>query len=1241
MTGDTPEERASLQQLRHDLATLEEWQWYIEDVAQTPGNFPAQAFYDKNIEPMVSSISATLATLTERENNKYVRDKSDTLGRVLSNFQLYFTEDQLHLQAFMENATVSSEVEFRESMEKTLRAMELIKSHADSSGADPQFASLVLDVNGYTRLVNEVFAARTQKNWNVSSYLLSTEAVPRARAVSQNLERILAGRLETMGRDVERVHVIGNVTVIALVVLLLVMVVIAYALSRRGTQRIMQPVSSLVETSNALARGRLGQPLEVSSHDEIGRLTESVNELTQNFRQTVEQANAVAAGDYETEVVIQSEEDELGLALRTMTENLASADRENQRSDWFKTGHTELADQMRGSLEIPVLGQNVLSFMARYLDAKTGALYVGETDKELHLVSSYALTRRKRDTSRVQVGEGLVGQAALEGKPIVLTEVADDYMTVESAVGATTPCNVLVAPLVMDGLVKGVLELGSLVPFSDRQLEFVDQVAEYIAIAIGSGQDQERLQLLLSESTRQQTELSKANEEMEEQTQQLRSSEEQLQAQSEELQQTNEELEEKTQYLERQKHSLEQKRSEIEAARSDLQRKAEDLESANRYKSEFLANMSHELRTPLNSLLILAKDLADNEAGNLTEEQVEAARIINNGGHELLHLINDVLDLSKVEAGHMEVNRESIALAGLARDLEAQFAAMASGKNLRLAVEAHREGPPEFNCDERLLRQVLKNLISNAIKFTETGAVEVLLGEPSSRGLGFSVGDTGMGIPTGKLEAIFEAFQQADGSTSREYGGTGLGLSISRKLADLMGGDLMVQSTENEGSRFTLTLPFASAGQERPTKPVSAAPDPTPADETPRAPIPSEAAPVASFLPDDRDYIQPGDRVLLIVEDDAGFAGVLLGLARKAGYKVLAAGDGRSALFLARHFLPSGIVLDLGLPDVDGLQVLSALKEDLSTRHIPVHVVSGREDSRLPLEKGAVGFIRKPVDATVIEQVLGSFDRLHEKDTQRLLLVEDSEADRIVLTGLIDSGNVEIVEAETAGAALNALAGEERFDCVILDLNLPDMSGIDLLEQATSDRRIELPPVIVYTAQDLSQEERTAIERYAQGTVIKGADTPEQLLDEVSLFLHSVTSELPAESQEIIRLFHQSDEVLKDKTVLLVDDDLRNTFALSKVLRSHGMRVVMADNGELALEQLQLTPEIALVIMDVMMPVMDGYEASRRIRGREGAPASPLSLSPLKQCWKTAANVSRRAPTTISPSRSTPIGCSP
>ncbi|MFS2005864.1 response regulator [Duganella sp. CT11-25] len=876
---------------------------------------------------------------------------------------------------------------------------------------------------------------------------------------------------------------------------------------------------------------------------------------------------------------------------------------------WLRTGQSELAQQGIGQLALPRLSSALLQFMARYLDAVVGALYLRNPDGSFRRVASYGFSAawEQRD-QQLKPAESLVAQAALERRLIRLDRVPADYIQVASGLGAGTPASVMLAPLDNDGEINGVIELGLLRPIVQRDLDFLTLVKGNIGNAIEASASRQRLQEVLAETQQlneelqvQQEELRTANEELEEQSRVLEESQASLENQKAELEQTNEQLAE-------QGNALDQKNAALSQAQQELEERAGQLERASQYKSQFLANMSHELRTPLNSSLILAKLLSENAPGNLNEEQVRFANTIYSAGNDLLNLINDILDISKVEAGKLDLVPEQLPVRHLVEGMAMVFEPLAQQKKLAFQVRIADDLASHLVTDRQRLEQILKNLLSNALKFTSGGQIVLAAQAAGADAVSFSVQDTGIGIRPEDQQGIFNAFQQADGTTSRKYGGTGLGLSISRDLAQLLGGAISLVSEPGKGSCFTLTLPLAwSAPEPGPRAGSASAPAPA-GNAAPLglahivpAPIPAPppAAPRVRAFADDRDLLGTDDgarrRLVLVVEDDAAFARILYELAHEKQYRCLVAFDADEGLALAREFRPDAVLLDIRLPDRSGLSVLQLLKDDAGTRHIPVHVVSGSDNGEAALHLGAIGFALKP---TTREQLMEVFRRIETKLTQkikRVLLVEDDDRQRDSVVQLISDDDVEIVAVGSGEEAL-ALLRTTVFDCMIIDLKLPDMQGNELLQRMAGESLAAFPPVIVYTGRNLSRAEEADLHKYSRSIIIKGARSPERLLDEVTLFLHKVEADLSSERQRMLKTVRSRDRVFEGRRILLVDDDVRNIFALTSALEQKGVLVEVGRNGFEALEKLDAVADIDLVLMDVMMPGMDGLEATRRIR---------------------------------------------
>jgi CheY-like chemotaxis protein/signal transduction histidine kinase/HAMP domain-containing protein len=937
--------------------------------------------------------------------------------------------------------------------------------------------------------------------------------------------------------------------------------------------------------------GRLGGQANVPGAAGTWKdLTGNVNLLAQNLttqvRSIAEVATAVTKGDLTRVVQVDArgEVAELKDNINTMIDNLRLTTERNTEQDWLKTNLAKFTNMLQGQRDLATVGRLLLSELAPLVDAHQGVIYQvvnDDGDASLRLLSAYADDGEAPHPPRLRIGEGLVGQCAADRRTMLIGDVPQNVATVRSALLRSSPRHIIILPVLFEGQVKAVIELGAVGMFTTLQTTFLEQLTSSIGIVLNS-----------IEATMQ-------TEELLQQSQTLAG---ELQSQQSELQQTNEQLELKAQQVAERNVEVERKNQELEQARRALEEKAAELALTSKYKSEFLANMSHELRTPLNSILILGQQLADNPDGNLSARQTEFARTIHGAGTDLLNLISDILDLSKIESGTVSVEAEEIYFQSLIDRVSRPFRHEAENRTLDFTVHLDPTLGRSLITDSKRVQQVLKNLLSNAFKFTEKGGVklDVFAAEAgwssdhpvlsqSPMVVAFRVSDTGIGIPLEKQRIIFEAFQQADASTSRRYGGTGLGLAISRELATLLGGEIQLRSTPGEGSAFTLYLPLTYVGSTTARAPGAGQAQQARAqiDRTPRAPA-------IERVPDDRDDLQEGDTIFMIVEDDPHYASIVADLARDQGLKVLVAMNGGEALEMAHAFKPTAISLDVFLPDMLGWTVLSRLKQDPSLRHIPVQMLTLDEDRQHGLARGAFDFISKPV---VADELTGAISRVIDYSRprkRRLLVVEDDPAEQVSIRALIHHDDIEIELVDSGEQALEALRGQE-WDCVVLDLKLPDMSGFDVLERL-SEEKLKDVPVVVFTGRELSAEEDARLHTMARSIVVKGVESPERLLDETALFLHRVVADLPPEKQKMLERLHSSDEDLVGRTVLLVDDDARNIFALSSLLERRGMHVLTATTGREAIELVNARPELAMVLMDIMMPEMDGYQTIQHIR---------------------------------------------
>ncbi|PYR95575.1 MAG: hybrid sensor histidine kinase/response regulator, partial [Acidobacteria bacterium] len=969
--------------------------------------------------------------------------------------------------------------------------------------------------------------------------------------------------------------------------------------------------------------GKLGGQAKVPGAAGLWRdLTNNVNQLAANLttqvRAIAEVATAVTKGDLTRSIMVQAQGEVAALKdnINEMIRNLKDTTLENTEQDWLKTNLTNFTRMLQGHRDLVTVSKLILSELAPLVDAQQGVIYAQPTrgdELRLDLIASYA-HKPSKNLPKTRFGEGLTGQGAYEKKRILLTEVPRDYLRVGSVLGSTAPLSIIMLPVMFEDEVKAVIELASFRKFSEIHLSFLDQLTQSIGIVFNTIESSMRTEDLLQQSQSltkelqsQQGELEKTNDRLEQQAVNLQNSETLLKKQQEELQRTNDQLQEKARQLSEQMAQVEYKNREVEQAKAALEEKAEQLALTSKYKSEFLANMSHELRTPLNSILILGQQLGNNPSGNLVPKQVEFAKNIHSAGTDLLTLINDILDLSKIESGTVTVEAEEITFRSLRDSVERTFHHLAEPKNLAFQIQIDNTLPRTFTTDPKRLQQILKNLLSNAFKFTSHGHVKMRVEQVTSgwsadhpvlrfapAAVAIEVADTGIGIAPEKQRLIFEAFQQADAGTSRKYGGTGLGLAISRELATLLGGEIRLASIPGQGSTFILYLPLTYTG---PARVAIGSPSGQPAAvrPTPAAlPVLAVAA-VEDVVLDDRDSILENDNVLLIVDDDPHYARVLLGLARDKGFKGLVANRGQAALLLAKQYLPTAITLDVFLPDMLGWTVLNNLKLDPATRHIPVQMLSVEEERQHGLSHGAFSYLVKPGTTEDLENALDRIKSYVLPHKKRLLVVEDNDIERQGIVDLLMHDDIEVAAVGTGSEALDVMHAQ-RIECCVLDLKLPDMSGFELLERMRNEDALRDTPVVVFTGKELSEAEEMQLRTVAKSVVLKDVQSPERLFDETALFLHRVVGELPEAKRRMLERLHGSNDVLRGRSLLVVDDDARNIFALTSVLENHDMHVLTATNGRQAIELIESTAGLSVVLMDIMMPEMDGYETMREIR---------------------------------------------
>ena len=1136
-------------------------------------------------------------------------------------------------------------------------------------------------------------------------------------------------------------------------------------------RKLTQSIRVIVNQANQLTQGNcLVQITPRSDKDILGK---TLCEIAKRLEEITTISEAIAAGDYTHQVVSHGKNDLFGRAINQITDKLRQITDKSQKSDWLKTGQTELDEKMRGEQETVALTQNIINYLATYVNAQVGIFFLTAENDETNfkLVSSYAYKQRNNNCTEFKLGEGLIGQAALEKKSILFSKAPAEHinLSINSGMGDSKPYDIFVLPMLYEEQVLGVLELAVARYFTATEIELLERVANNIAISLHSANSRVRMQALLEESQQltlklqtqqqevleseeriraiidtvidaiitideqgiidsfnpaaeqifgyswseivgqnvkmlmpepyhsehdqylsnylrtghakligqrrevtgqrkdgstfpidlainempvdekrmfigiirditerkqaeeilreQQEKVQSTNEELQVQQEELQTNNEKLQFQQQELKIANEELQGQQEELKAINNALEERSKALEESKRALEEKAQALELSTQYKSDFLANMSHELRTPLNSLLILAQLLAENKNGNLSNEQVEYARTIHNAGSDLLAIINDILDLSKVEAGKMEINGENISLTDFLETINRKFYHVAEKKGLVFNVTIANDVPSTLYTDAQRLTQIINNLLSNAIKFTSKGEIKLTIQRPTknidlwAKGpepvIAISVIDNGIGIPKAKQKDIFDAFKQADGSTSRNYGGTGLGLSISRQLTTLLGGELRLVSEEGKGSTFTLFLPeiYRSDTNSSPISGVQNTDtlilsEPYELLETTTQSISSqttEATPVEKIeaIIDDRANLTSADKSILIIEDDRKFSNILMKLANERQFKCLRAEDGKTGLQLAEKFQPDAIILDVGLPQMDGWSVMDKLKDNPNTRHIPVHFMSATDQEMDAKQKGAIGYLLKPINIERLGKAFKKIEQFICNTMKNLLLIVDNKSRQREIFEVVGNENVQSTIAMTRADAIQQLH-TTQFDCIVVDLDVEQKSGIKLLEQLCHEDRLDQIPVIVYANRDLSEPEEDALRQCTCNLTVKSVRSPARLLDETTLFLHQLEANLSPEKRNLLHQAHDKEAILRHKKILIVDDDIRNTFALVSALEDKEMEVVVATTGQEALQSLEKHSDIALIIMDVMMPKMDVYEAMEKIRKQPNHTKLPI-----------------------------------
>ncbi|HUH17596.1 response regulator [Albibacterium sp.] len=989
---------------------------------------------------------------------------------------------------------------------------------------------------------------------------------------------------------------------IALILIALLISAIIFFAIKSTTEQI----NKLKQEAYRIALGETGVELPDYPNDALGRLAQSFIQIDKNNIKIAEAAETIGKNNFNIEFDVRGEKDKLGQSILKMKESLKAFSASKEDEIWVQTGLSTINSVLIGRKNLEETCSAVLASLVNYLNADIGTLYLHNYTDTLELQCSYAVINNNLIPKVIRLGQNRLGNAAKNMKPVIIDHIPEDYLAIGSSMGKAQPTHLFLIPLVQNGQVEGIIEIASFNSFNNASIDFVKKVAVNIASTFQSMKSRVRLQELLEETQTQteelqtqHSELENLNTELEAQTQKLQASEEELKVQQEELLQANQELEERSNILEDRNHLIIERNLEI-------QRKSEELELSTRYKSEFLANMSHELRTPLNSILLLSRLLSENGTNNLSADQVEYAEVIQTSGKGLLSLIDEILDLSKIEAGKMSVEFQSENVDEIVSRMRSLFGEMAKEKKLDLQLSVSGKIPKSITTDRSRLEQILKNLISNALKFTAKGYIQLRI-EPNSANpdlIDISVKDSGIGIAADKQEHIFGAFQQADGSTRRKYGGTGLGLAISRELAKLLGGDLTLKSKLGSGSEFTLTIPadinkVSKIKKEVISEQGSKSVEPIIEDKAdPKEDTTTYIATVIpEDIPDDREKIKEGDNTILIIEDDPTFAKSLLAFTRKKGYKGLVAVRGDYGVELAFKYNPIAILLDLQLPIKDGWQVMKELKENSSTRHIPVHMMSSFQIKKESLRKGAIDFINKPIAFEQMNEIFIKLEKALSKGPKKVLIIEENLKHAQALSEYLGNFSVKSEIKGNIKDGVSALQSEE-IDCVILDMGLPDEEGYKTLETIKDNPGLENLPIIIFTGKNLSRIEEQKIKQYADSIVVKTAHSYQRILDEVTLFLHLIEeNKISEEKAKTPKNIGRFNEILEGKTVLIADDDIRNIYSLTKALESNNMRVLSANDGKEALEILEAhQDEIDIVLMDMMMPELDGYETTTRIR---------------------------------------------
>lgn len=983
--------------------------------------------------------------------------------------------------------------------------------------------------------------------------------------------------------------------------MLIIALLLGSALAYRISRSITQPVNRIIDAMESLSSGKLIEEIELSGPAEIEALKNAINHQINTIKNITTIASAVSKGDYKVNIEKRSEDDTLMMALQEMTKTLRENKKFYKNKTWLQNGSNLLINKIADNADLKMLSNETLNEICRYLDAGIGALYLHDREKNgLTLFSSFAFVERESLANFYEFGSGIVGQVAIEQKPILLRNIKRSEMVISTAITEEPPLNIYTVPLLDKRELIGVITLGFTHEISKLKLEYLDQITSVLSSSLSVSEQRLITEKLLAEQKQlteelqaQQEELKSANEELESQTEELKTSDEELRLRDEEQRTLNLELEERNAQLEKQKGALED-------TKQTLVKKAEELEQTSKYKSEFLSNMSHELRTPLNSLLLLAKMMSENKEDNLSQDQLESLQVIHRSGQELLSLINDILDLAKVEAGKISIEIDQIDIPDLIKIVERDFAHIAKDKNITFTATIDRAFKTKIiTSDAKRVKQIVNNLVANAIKFTESGFVKLMVVDPKSTpqfeqnddfgryAVAIKVTDSGIGIPEDQHSLVFQSFYQGDGSSKRKYGGTGLGLPISLKLAKLLNGDIVFTSSPNKGSCFTLFLPAV----------LTEATIPGVMSQTDAFSSPIQADFKKIITSQEETKASAASKKLLIVEDDLQFSKILMDVCSKKGFECLHAKNGHEAIKLAKDYRPIGILMDVNLPDISGIAVSEELKKSTHLANIPIHFISGDDKRKESMQAGAVSFLMKPITMEQLDNAIKNLKSAVNTHMKKVLVLEDDQQLQKTICKLINEKAEKVIGIGTAKEALDLLKTQD-YDCLILDLGLPDMSGFDLLKLLSSDKQYHHPPVIIYTGRELNEEEHQLLQNYSNNIILKNNASMGRLLDETSLFLHSIEPKADDDIKTKLNISFDPKQQLKGKKILLVDDDIRNTFSLAKVLRSYDIEVLIAPHGKAAIDILNKEPDVSAVLMDIMMPIMDGFEAIEKIRSQ-------------------------------------------